>query len=117
MLAACGGDGGPDPETPPAPAPTAIGGVTQIAPVNEAWLSSTRTVVALPKATIDAANVSRGWAALSGPARCDVTVQPAYASLLPPPDASRAALSDYHQGAAPAPCFAIVRDRLLERYR
>ena len=74
MLAACGDEGGPDPETPPAPAPTAIGGVTQIASPNEAWLSSTRAVVALPKATIDAANVSRGWAALSGPARCDVTV-------------------------------------------
>jgi predicted esterase len=78
LLAACGGSDDPPAPAPgpiaavPAP-PSSVLGTTQVAP-DPAWLGATRPVAVLGKATIEAANQRRGWAALTGPARCDVTV-------------------------------------------
>ena len=74
LLAACGsGDDPPPAPAAAAPAPSTVLGTTQVAP-DPAWLGATNPVAVLGKAAIEAANQARGWAALSGPARCDVTL-------------------------------------------
>jgi pimeloyl-ACP methyl ester carboxylesterase len=69
-LAGCGG-GTDDP--PAAPAPVAEDARQAVAP-DPAWLASSAPVATLTKSTLDATGAQRGWAALAGPARCDVTV-------------------------------------------
>jgi predicted esterase len=73
LLAACGGgDEASTAATAATPSEVVLGTV-QTAP-DPAWLRSSATVAVLPKAAVDASGQQRGWAALSGPARCDVTL-------------------------------------------
>jgi len=122
VLAACGSD-----DDDAAPATGAVAGAAQVAappPVapNPAWLTSTAPVAILPKATIDATNAQRGWAALAGAARCDVTVHeivhPTSGPKLEPADASGAVLVP--SGAdcpGPYPVLSYSRGTDLDRSR
>lgn len=119
LLAACGDDTSDAPAAA-APPPTAVGGVTQLAPPDPAWLASTSPVVTLTKAQLDDATAQRGWTALAGPARCDVTV---HAMLHPtvgprgePTDASGAVLVPGGEGCAgPYPIVSYSRGTDLDR--
>lgn len=71
LLAACGGADDPPPSPPAAAAPPPVASFEAPDP---AWLTDTSTVAVLGKALVDQASASRGWAALAGSARCDVTL-------------------------------------------
>jgi hypothetical protein len=116
-------------DAPPSadPAPTAVAGDATVAPPasavpDPAWLTSSAPVATLPKAAIDATNAERGWAALAGPARCDVTVHeivhPATGPKGEPTDASGAVLMP--SGAdcpGPYPVLSYSRGTDLDRSR
>jgi hypothetical protein len=122
--AGCGSDDAPPPADP---APTAVAGDGTVAPPasavpDPAWLTSSAPVATLPKAAIDATNAERGWAALAGPARCDVTVHeivhPATGPKGEPTDASGAVLVP--SGAdcpGPYPVLSYSRGTDLDRSR
>jgi pimeloyl-ACP methyl ester carboxylesterase len=75
FVAGCGQDDEPAPPSVViAPPPTAVGGVSQVAPPQPAWLIDTSVVAPLPKATLEAAAAAQGWTAQLGPVRCDVTL-------------------------------------------
>ncbi len=106
----------PQPDAEPPPAPPAP------APPDPAWLTSSAPVAALPRAAIDATNGERGWAALAGPARCDVTVHeivhPTLGPRGEPTDASGAVLVP--SGAdcpGPYPVLSYSRGTDLDRAR
>jgi dipeptidyl aminopeptidase/acylaminoacyl peptidase len=76
----------------------------------------------VPKATIDATNAQRGWAALAGPARCDVTVHEIVHPTTWPrgeaTDASGAVLVPSGAGCSgPYPVLSYSRGTDLDRAR
>jgi predicted esterase len=119
LLSACGSsDDAPAPASPP----VAVLGTVQTAAPDPAWLSSTATVAVLSKATIDATGRQRAWAALTGPARCDVTlhsiVHPTVGPDGEPTDASGAVLVPSGTGCAgPYPLLSYSRGTDRDRSR
>ncbi|MFM1992137.1 MAG: hypothetical protein RJA99_5094 [Pseudomonadota bacterium] len=120
-LAGCGHD--PN-DSVPLP-PTAVGGDALVAPIaapQPAWLTETMVVAVLTKAEVDAATASRGWAALAGPARCDVTLHAILHPTAGPKgeatDASGAVLVPGGAGCpGPYPLLSYSRGTDLDRSR
>jgi len=122
-IAGCGQDD--DPAPPPAaaePPPTAVAGSSQVAAPQPGWLTQTRVVAPLPKATIEAAAAAQGWTALLGPARCDVTLHEILHPTAGPKgeatDASGAVMVPTGEGCpGPYPLLSYSRGTDLDRSR
>lgn len=123
LVAACGHDD--EPAAPPAasaPPPIAVGGVTQVAPPQPAWLIDTSVVAPLPKATLEAAAVAQGWTAQLGSVRCDVTLHaifhPTTGPKGEPTNASGAVMLPGGTGCpGPYPLLSYSRGTDLDRNR
>jgi hypothetical protein len=108
------------PLAPLAPS-TPVSSAAPAAP-DPAWLAATTPIATLPKATIDATNSQRGWTALAGPARCDVTVHEIVHPTTGPrgeaTDASGAVLVPSGAGCdGPHPVLSYSRGTDLDRAR